>query len=199
MNKSRGIGWMATGLLLIAAALCLTIYNLWDDARADRSAQVVEDALSAAIAQRLPAGEGETPDYVRNPEMEMPTAKVDGHDCIGILEVPALDLRLPVISTWSYPSLRIAPCRYAGSAYLDNLVIAAHNYQRHFGGIKDLNIGEMLTFTDVDGNIFSYTVKSVELLQPTAVEEMESGDWDLTLFTCTLGGRTRVTVRCERR
>ena len=29
------------------------------------------------------------------------------------------------------------------------------------------------------------------------VEEMLSGGWALTLFTCTLGGRTRVTVRCE--
>jgi len=38
----------------------------------------------------------------------------------------------------------------------------------------------------------------VETLQPTAVEEMCSGDWDLTLFTCTLGGKFRVTVRCDR-
>ena len=36
----------------------------------------------------------------------------------------------------------------------------------------------------------------METLMPTAVEEMESGDWDLTLFTCTVGGRTRVAVRC---
>ena len=27
---------------------------------------------------------------------------------------------------------------------------------------------------------------------------MEAGDWDLTLFTCTIGGQTRVTIRLER-
>ncbi|MGN0969549.1 MAG: sortase, partial [Evtepia sp.] len=51
-------------------------------------------------------------------------------------------------------------------------------------------------FTDADGNQFRYTVAQVETLAKTAVEEMAAGDWDLTLFTCTLGGQTRVTVRC---
>jgi len=40
-------------------------------------------------------------------------------------------------------------------------------------------------------------VAAREVLLPTAVEEMTAGEWDLTLFTCTLGGRSRVTVRCE--
>ena len=39
----------------------------------------------------------------------------------------------------------------------------------------------------------------LEILQPTAVEEMTSGDYDLTLFTCTYGGATRFTVRCLRK
>ena len=36
----------------------------------------------------------------------------------------------------------------------------------------------------------------MEAIPATAPEEMESGDWDLTLFTCTVGGRTRDTIRC---
>jgi sortase A len=27
---------------------------------------------------------------------------------------------------------------------------------------------------------------------------LNSGDWDLTLFTCTIGGVSRVTVRCQK-
>ena len=30
------------------------------------------------------------------------------------------------------------------------------------------------------------------------LSSMEEGDWDLTLFTCTIGGKTRITVRCAR-
>ncbi len=50
----------------------------------------------------------------------------------------------------------------------------------------------------MDGNVFSYEVALLEILQPTDVDEMEGGDWDLTLFTCTVGGKSRVTARCER-
>ena len=55
-----------------------------------------------------------------------------------------------------------------------------------------------MAFTDVDGNVFAYNVAEIQILKPTAIEDMVSEDWDLSLFTCTLGGRTRLTVRCDR-
>ena len=48
----------------------------------------------------------------------------------------------------------------------------------------------------MDGNTFYYEVMYVEILDNNAVEEMSAGQWDLTLFTCTYGGATRITVRC---
>ena len=147
-----------------------------------------------------PAGPGEVeiPDYVLDPNHEMPVRNIGGEDYIGVLEIPSLGLMLPVMSEWSYPRLKIAPCRYTGSAYQGNLIIAAHNYRSHFGNLKELCEGDVVCFTDMDGNVFSYEVMFLEVLQPTDVDEMESGDWDLTLFTCTVGGKSRVTVRCER-
>ena len=53
-----------------------------------------------------------------------------------------------------------------------------------------------LSFTDVDGNMFGYEVIELETLSPFAIEEMTGGNWDLTLFTCTVGGQYRVTIRC---
>ena len=46
--------------------------------------------------------------------------------------------------------------------------------------------------------MFSYEVSAQQLLGPMELEELEAGDWDLTLFTCTIGGKQRVCVRCER-
>ncbi len=196
------------GLLLIAAALFLTIYNFMDDNRASRSAHGVMDQLREMrpekeseeddAASQSAAGEVEVPDYVLNPKMEMPVKVIDGQEYIAVLKIPAFDLELPVLSQWSYPNLRIAPCRYQGSAYTDDLVIAAHNYTSHFGNLKNLQEGDTVILTDMDDNVFTYKVALRETLMPTAVEEMSSGDWDLTLFTCTLGGSYRVTVRCER-
>lgn len=142
--------------------------------------------------------EMEVPDYILNPRMEMPVVRHEGNDYIGVLEIPRLGLRLPVMSEWSYPRLKKAPCRYAGTPYLDNFVIAAHNYDSHFGCLKKLTEGERLFFTDVDGNRFAYEVALIETLQPTSIREMKNSDFDLTLFTCTVGGKMRVTVRCNK-
>ena len=127
----------------------------------------------------------------------MPVQEIDGEGYIGILQIPDLALELPIIGEWSYPRLRTAPCRYVGSAYTHDLIIAAHNYASHFGGLASLALGSEVIFTDMDGNRFIYAVSGTEQLPGTAIEEMKSGDWDLTLFTCTIGGAARVTFRCE--
>ena len=193
---------IGAGVLLIAAALALTAYNAVDAQRAAESAAQALEALEQASPPPAEAADeqepAETPAYVANPDMEMPTVTVEGNDYIGRVDIPALELSLPVISEWSYPALKIAPCRYTGSAYQDNMIIAAHNYSSHFGRLSQLSAGDAVRFTDVDGNVFSYTVSQIEDLPGTAIEEMQAGDWDLTLFTCTLGGRSRVTVRCTR-
>ena len=140
--------------------------------------------------------ETEIPDYLLDPGREMPAVEIDGGRYIGVLELPLLGLELPVMESWSYPDLRVAPCRYSGSAYQDDMVVAAHNYKSHFGRLKELRPGDEVRFTDMEGNVFRYAVAETEILGGGDVEAMESGDWALTLFTCTIGGKTRVTVRC---
>ena len=206
MRKKSAI-CTAIGCLLLAAALGITIYNILDNRRAGMAVKATAEQLEEIIPrntpddaeQTMPVAEEDIPDYVLNPEMDMPVVEIDGYDYIGTLELPTLGLTLPVMSDWDYPRLKIAPCRYAGSAYQGDLVIAAHNYTNHFGTLKNLKIGDRITFTDSDGNIFSYSVAEIETLDPYAVEDMRSGDWALTLFTCTVGGQSRVTVRCELR
>ena len=206
MSK-RGKLCTALGLLLLLAALGLTAYNLWRDAMASMSVDVVLERLTPTLSSRqseLPAlSSGEAleeafvPDYVLNPEMAMPEENIDGRSYIGVLDIPALGLSFPIISEWSYDALQIVPCRYSGSAYLDNLVIAGHNYRSHFASLSQLQPGDTVTFTDMDGNVFSYAVSSLETPSPYAVSDMTSGDWDLTLFTCTVGGQSRLAIRCD--
>ena len=199
----KGRVCLAAGVLLIGSALCLTCYNLWDDARAAQSAGESYEKLEELIPKGESVWQGTDstgeicyPDYLLNPDAEMPTLEIDGREYIGTLEIPTLGLSLPVLSEWSYPNLKLGPCRYTGSAYRDDLIIAAHNYTRHFGSLKTVSIGDEVRFTDADGNVFLYTVSELEQLNGAAVEEMQAGDWALTLFTCTLGGQYRVAVRC---
>ena len=57
--------------------------------------------------------------------------------------------------------------------------------------------GDGVYLTDMEGSRFSYRLLEQEILLGTDVAAMEEGDWDLTLFTCTIGGQYRVTLRFE--
>lgn len=209
-RKNRlGRFFTGAGLILVASAVLLLMYNLWDSRRAEESqeeilAEYLSENKKASEVPSDPDGEAadsqDIPDYMLDPDMEMPEftlSSLGDISCIGILEIPALDLQLPVISEWSYPALRLAPCRYTGSAYKGDLVIVAHNYQSHFGRLKTLSTGSEVIFTDAVGNRFVYQVAVIEALTPWSVEDMTSGEWPLSLFTCTLDSQNRVTVRCE--
>ena len=200
----------STGLLLLAAALALTIYNICDDNRAKAtSREILQDLQTERISAKVrdtgdsmddafSAQETQIPDYILNPEMAMPVKTVDGQEYVGMLSISELSLHLPVINEWDYPKLKDAPCLYTGTAYQDDLVIMAHNYQSHFGKINTLPVGSKITFTDMDNNEFHYRVVTTELMNPTAVEDVVNSQWALTLFTCTAGGQSRIVVRCER-
>lgn len=200
MHKRRkGTLWITLGLLMIGLALSLISYNRYDDLRGSQAARDIVSAMemdsreAAATQTSVELSEEPLPD----PDRQMPVKIVDGAEIVGILRIPSLELELPVISQWSYPSLKTAPCRYSGSAYQNNLILCGHNYAAHFGNLKTLREGESVQFLDMEGTDFFYEVVALETLMPTAVEEMAAGNWDLTLFTCTLGGESRVTIRCR--
>lgn len=204
MNKlTKIIRLVGVGMLL--CALLLMLYNLWDDYRAAEQAETAEASLRLARQQSLQAEQFQLPQteeyqlpfYEEFPDVQMPVITLNGTDYVGTLEIPSKSLSLSVIDTWSYPNLKKSPCRYSGSAYRGDLILCAHNYSTHFGCLASLEPGTSVVFTDCDGNVFRYEVTEMVILPPDGIEEMQKGDWDLTLFTCTLGGATRVTVRCN--
>ena len=190
-RRTRSAILIALGLLLILAAFGLAAYNLYVSKSAGDESSEVAARLIVGIEEDLTSGQSVSP------QTPMPAEQVEGNLYIGVLRIPSLSLELSVMDDWSYPGLRVSPCRYSGSAYSDDMVIAAHNYQTHFGRLNQLEYGAEVSFTDVRGNVFVYEVSSIEKLDPYAVSAMVDSDYELTLFTCTLGGADRVTVRCS--
>ena len=204
MQKRRlGTILILLGALLLAGALGLLGYNQWDNGRAQKAAAQVLDQLETTLDEQENHLQLLVPTQVDDTAREMTVTAIDGWDYIGYLSIPSIGLALPVMSEWSYAGLKIAPGRYSGSTYADNMVVCAHNYAKHFSPIKWLAEGAQVYFTDMDGMRWSYEVSYVENLQPTQIEKMtekteDSDNWDLTLFTCTTGGRARCAVRCVR-
>ena len=193
------------GLLFIVSGIGLIGYNLWDDNRASSEAWYVFDQISDIIMQRTTEYDISSFDVnaydeedVLDPDRAMPTVTVDGYRYIGIVSIASLAMELPIMEEWDYTRMKLSPCRYKGSVYQNDFIICGHNYRSHFGRLDDLQMYDAVTITDAEGNIYHYEVVTIETLPGTSVEEMESGMWDLTLFTCTYSGTSRVTVRCRR-
>ena len=202
MRKWIGVICVFLGVVCILSSVGFVVYNRWENKNAEEIAKdLLEDVQSIMDEkqpeQPLPADTVNLPDDPEKMPTEMATVKVDGYDCIGVLSVPVLDLELPVLTDWSYAKLKKAPCHYYGTYYEKDFVIAAHNYQSHFGKLSELQPKDLILFTDVSVTVYCYEVVLLETLPGNATEEMIASGFDLSLYTCTPGGASRVTVRCN--
>lgn len=184
MKKSKLIGKisMLFGVLLLMGGLLLFGYNY----RMEYIAGKVSDEALQKVKEQIN----------QNSYENIHKLEWNGTRYFGVLDIPKLNLELPIQSEWSYPKLKKSPCVYTGSIQDGGLVILAHNYRKHFGKINTLSIGDVVTLTDATGRKYEYLVEEIFEMEATAVEEMSNSKYDLTLFTCTYGGKARVTVRC---
>ena len=204
MRKGFGICCIILGICCLTSSLGLIAYNHWEEENAQSASKNIlldirENILDNTHEESIPAesGRDESGEIPVDIPQEMLTTQVDGYDCIGVLSIPVLELELPVLTDWSYAKLKIAPCHYFGSYFQKDFVIAAHNYQSHFGRLTELQPKDLILFTDISGTVYCYEVVLLETLPGNATEEMITSGFDLSLYTCTPGGASRVTVRCN--
>ena len=188
MKKLAGYIYIAIGALLIVIAAIIVKNNFDENARAGAASDeylkgVIEQMPSKVIHSRF--------------QGNMPVADVNGRSFIGTVSIPSLGLILPIQNEWSKDNAKVAVCRYSGSAYDNDLIVCGHNYVEHFGRLGELEIGAQVIVTYMNGVSFYYQVSNLETLGAYDTEKMEAGQWDFTMFTCTVGGSNRVTVRCE--
>jgi len=181
-RKRKGLLFLVIGCACLLIAVGWYVYNRVEDNTAGvRAERILQQFDREAIVGS-----------------EASVIVVEGEAFCGKLTVERLGLTLPIYDEWDYTRLKTAPCRYTGGADTNDLIIAAHNYNSHFGRFDTLQIGDEVVFWDAHGTAHTYRVGEIVTLDGTAVEDMQAGEWDLTLFTCTVSGRQRITVRCER-
>ena len=201
MSRKIGVFCILLGICCLFSSVVFVGYNHWEESRAKNASkyllQDVQDKIiyTTNIESDVEAVLGTETAVIEHEKIT--TMQVDGYDCIGVLSIPVLELELPVMTDWSYEKLKIAPCHYYGTYYETDFVIAAHNYQSHFGRISELQPKDLIMFTDISGTIHYYEVVLLETLPGNATKEMITSGFDLSLYTCTTGGSGRVTVRCK--
>lgn len=200
MNKrqKRGLILVALGFAMVLIALGMHYAQEQQDAIAGQNAQILLQhlqlnktsvAVSPEDTQDTPAGDAPV-------DTTMAVKDYLGYSMIGTIRVPELGIELPVMSSWSYDLLNVAPCRYSGSVLGEDLILLGHNYRSHFTPLHQVQEGMAVEFEDVNGVKYSYTVAAIEILHKSQGEKLPS-EYPLTLVTCTAGGQNRLVVRCN--
>lgn len=175
------------------------IHHEADITDTDGNAGDAEDAEQRAkdAERRVEDAEQRAEDAERRAEDAELPADLPEH-ALGILELPAWELALPVMDAYSEELLRQYPCSYGAEECGDGqVIIAGHNYKSHFRCLSAMQAGNAVVLTTADGVRHTYEVSEIIEISGNDREALFAGTWDLTLFTCAGYRRNRVVVRCR--
>lgn len=180
------------GLVLIFSALLFTLYNLVSDfLYGKKASENVE-----TIVEYIEENNNEPVSDFRSQNLK--SMEIDGLYYVGVIEMPSVNITLPVLYDCKEESLEVGAGVYVGTPYAKNFVIGAHSLNYGFRDIRKLVKGDLVYFEDIYGNVFEYEVVLQEVLHETEIESMITSGYDLTLFTCRADLTLRVTVRLNK-
>ena len=122
----------------------------------------------------------------------------------SILNIPSLGIEYPVLSDTSDQLLKISINKFWGGSpnSVGNYCIVGHNYKsgRMFGKLSSISNGDTVKLTDLSGKTIDYRVYNKYVVYPEDVactSQITNGLKELTLITCTNGGKQRLIVKCR--
>ena len=123
---------------------------------------------------------------------------------IGIIEIPKINIKYPILSNVSDELLKISVCKFYGPYpnEIGNLCIAAHNYDdnRFFSNLYKLDIGDVINIYDSNNLLISYYVyDKFEVVEnnTSSTSQNTNGKKEITLVTCNNLNKNRLIVKAK--
>ncbi len=120
-----------------------------------------------------------------------------GTDYTAILELPVHSVKLPVAAVWDRRAAVFTPCRFTGNLYAGTFVIGGADADGQFDFVSKVDIGERVTVTNMQGEVFRYQVADVKHAKNAKIETLLQDDYDLVLFAEIRKTGEVILVRCN--
>lgn len=131
-------------------------------------------------------------------------AQIKGNKVIGIIKIPKIDLEYPILETTSVDTLNLSITKFWGNEIneIGNVTLAGHNNLNGvmFGRIKKLQIGDTIELTDAQNATVTYKIFKTYVIDPNDISCIlpeQEGTREITLITCTTGGKNRFIVKAR--
>ena len=113
------------------------------------------------------------------------------YDSIGIINIPSLGIKYPILATTNEKLLKVSVTKYWGANpnEVGNLCISGHNYKnsKFFGKLQNIKNGDIIQITDLNGKTLDYTVYNTYTVEPedtSCTSQLTNGKIEITLITC---------------
>ena len=128
-----------------------------------------------------------------------------GYEIEGIIEIPKIEIKYPIISSTTEESMKVSITKFWGPKNLEeigNYIIVGHNNRdgTMFGKTKYLEIGDEIKLTDLNNNTVSYRIFAKYSIDPndlSYVDSVEPETKEVTLITCTNGHKERLIIKAR--
>ena len=128
----------------------------------------------------------------------------DKYFIIGVVEIPKINIKYPIISDANDELLKISACRFYGPTpnKIGNLCIAAHNYDdnRFFSNLYQLNIGDSINIYDTSKALVSYYIYDkyeIPKDDTSCTNQNTNGKREITLLTCNNINKNKLIVKAS--
>lgn len=130
--------------------------------------------------------------------------EINGYKVIGIIKIPKIDLEYPILETTTVETLNLSITKFWGKEIneIGNVTLAGHNNLSgvKFGKIKKLKVGDIIELTDIQNVTLKYEIFKTYVIDPNDISCIlpeQEGTREITLITCTTGGKNRYIVKAR--
>lgn len=130
--------------------------------------------------------------------------ELNGYKCfiIGIVEIPKINIKYPILSYANDELLKFSVCRFYGPYpnKIGNLCIAGHNYDNSmfFSNLKHLNIGDRIDIYDNNNSFITYYIYNkfeTSKNDISCTNQNTNGKREITLVTCNNINNNRLIIK----
>lgn len=137
---------------------------------------------------------------------EIIQAEYKGYKIEGIIEIPEIDIKYPIINTTSEETMKLSITKFWGPEVneIGNYTVAGHNNKdgTMFGKTKYLEIGDIIKLTNLKNETVEYEIFAIYSIDPddvSCVESVEPATKEVTLITCTNGHKNRLITKARQK
>ena len=192
---------VVAGLLVIAGIAIMAVPFFWRTTGEKQTEQLISEFERTLEDDQDEKKDVEEEQTSISKEDE---AILEEGNVIGIIEIPSIDIRYPVMEGTGSAVLNAGIGHIpetAGIGESGNCVLCRHNGSRYgtfFTPLNQISIGDEVEIIDKKGQAHIYEVTETEVVNPydNSIKTQGEGK-ELTLFTCSQKGTMRFVVKCR--